>query len=125
MFHSTYLSHDNVVKWLLASLTDISLENITNAFLVSLSTRRLELRSALGSFAIAKNFPAHVYQGEGYGCTICGEFNNPKLPRHLRILNFKRYKWGGVMHEWPKYVAFDLEQFAKLDKVEPLEKILI
>jgi len=122
MFPSIYVSHDNVVRWLLSSLTNNNLGNVTNAFLASLSTRRLELRSALGSFAIAKNFPAHIYQGEGYCCTICGEFKNPKLPRDLSRLNFERYKWGGVMHEWPEYMAFDLEQFAKLDNVEPVEQ---
>jgi hypothetical protein len=122
MFQPIMLSHDDVVNWLKSSFKAVSLEDIITAFLVSLRTRQLELRSALGSFAIAKNFPDHVYQGESYCCTICGAFKNPHQPYDLSRLNFERYKWGGVRHENPEYIAFDLEQFAKLDKVELTEQ---
>ena len=122
MFQPVNLSHDDIVSWLNSSLKAISLENITNAFLVSLRTRQLEFRSALGSFAIAKNFPDHVYQGESYCCSVCGGLQNPTQAYDLSAFNFERYKWGGVRHEHTEYIAFDLEQFAKLERLEPTEQ---
>jgi hypothetical protein len=122
MFQPVSLSHDDIVGWLKSSLKAVTLENITNAFLVSLSTRQLKFRSALGSYAIAKNFPDHVYQGESYFCSVCGVLKNPSQPYDLSVFNFERYKWGGVRHEHPEYIAFDLEQFAKLKKLEPIEQ---
>ena len=119
MFPTTHLSHADLVTWLKTAFADSNLKNISNAFLVSLRTRQLELRSALGSFAIAKNFPNHAHQGQKFTCTICGTSSNPNQPYDLSRLNFERYKWGGVSHESPEYAAFDLQQFAKLDPVEP------
>jgi hypothetical protein len=119
MFQPVSLSHDEVVNWLTSSYTAVNLENIRNAFLVSLSTRQLELRSALGSFAVASNFPAHTYHGDKYCCTICGGFKHSKRSFDLSRFSFERYKWGGVRHERPEYAAFDLEQFSKLDPVVP------
>ncbi len=37
----------------------MSKQKILDGFLASLSSRRLELRSALGSFATVRNFPLH------------------------------------------------------------------
>lgn len=122
MFQPVNASHDDVTDWLKASVNAVKLENIVNAFLVSLRTRQLELRSAIGSLAIARNFPNHLYQDGSYCCSICGAFRNPSEPYDLSIFNFERYKWGGVRHEHPEYIAFDLEQFAKLDMVEPVEQ---
>lgn len=124
MFQPVSLSHDEVVNWLKSSYNAVNLENLRNAFLVSLSTRQLELRSALGSFAVAKNFPTHTYHGKKYCCTICGGFKHPKQSFDLNSFSFERYKWGGVRHERPEYAAFDLEQFSKLDPVEPTGKDL-
>jgi hypothetical protein len=122
MFEPGQLSHAEVVAWLKSSCMAVDFETVRDAFLVSLRTRQLELRSALGSFAIAKNFPEHDYQGNGYCCTICGLTKNPQQAYDFCRLNFERYKWGGVMHESPEYAAFDLEQFAKLEKVQPTEQ---
>ena len=108
MFEPIELSHDDLVNWLKSSLKIVTLETIRNSFLVSLSTRRLELRSALGSYAVAKNFPNHVYNGNNYCCEICGAFKKSNLPYDLNVLNFERYKWGGVRHEKLEYIAFDL-----------------
>jgi hypothetical protein len=122
MFEPIELSHDGFVKWMRSSLKSVNLERVRNAFLVSLSTRRLELRSALGSFAVVKNFPNHVYHGDNYCCAICGGFKNSKTPYDLSVLNFERYKWGGVRHAHLEYIAFDLEQFTKLEKSKPSEQ---
>ena len=33
------------------------------------------------------------------------------------MLNFERFKWGGVRHSDPLYAALDLERFAEIDVV--------
>jgi len=91
MFQSVSLSHKDVVGWLNSSLKAVTLENITNAFIVSLRTRQLEYHSALGNFAIANNFPDHVYQGNNNCCSICGTIKNSTRPYDLGVFNFERY----------------------------------
>lgn len=118
LFEPVDCSHDNLIHWLENSFNGVLLTDISNAFLASLGTRRLELRSALGSFAIARNLPAHSYHGKDFCCAICGIMKNPISPYDLSVLNFERYKWGGVRHEYPEYIAFDLEQFCKLEHVQ-------
>jgi hypothetical protein len=39
----------------------------------------------------------------------------------LNILNFERFKWGGVQRDDIAYVAFDLRQFQRAPKLEPTE----
>jgi hypothetical protein len=119
MFDPVYLTHDEIVQWLKNAVKAASLEDISNAFLRSLSTRHLELRSTLGSYAIAKNFPFHHYQSRGYSCEICGIFYPAKALYDFSVLNFERFKWGGVRHGNPEYIAFDLEQFNKIEISEP------
>jgi hypothetical protein len=122
MFEPVHLAHDDVIRWLGTSFQEAMLEDIRNAFLASLSTRRLELRSALGSYAVARHLPVHALKGDGFRCTICGLFDHPYRRYDLSILNFERYKWGGVRHDHPEYVAFDLAQFAKLDRARPTQR---
>lgn len=50
----------------------------------------------------------------------------------LNILNFERFKWGGIRHLDPLYIAFDLNQYSNSEKLVPtsedygiLNKILI
>ncbi len=119
MFKPVQFSHDEIAGWLQSSFKAISREDVSNAFLVSLESRRLEYRSALGSYAFARYFPDHAYQGENYCCALCGVLKNVSQAYDLSIFNFERYKWGGVRHEKPGYAAFDLERFAKLEKVRP------
>lgn len=124
MFEAIHLSHDEIMAWLVKSVRNANLGKISKAFLASLGTRRLELRSALGSYAIAKNFPLHRYQNSGYCCRICGALYSERSFSDLNVFNFERYKWGGVRHEQPTYIAFDLEQFDKLDEIEPTNQDL-
>jgi hypothetical protein len=116
MFEPVEMSHDQVLTWLEKSLQAVRLEDVSNAFLASLSTRRRDLRSALGSYAVARHFPRHEFY-ERYGCAICGAWEHSQIDRS--VLNFERHKWGGVRHEHPEYIAFDLELFARLEKGQP------
>lgn len=128
MFDAIELTHDAIVKQLLAVRGRISLREVADAFVASLSTRRLDLRSALGSFAFASHFPDHrlaeetstrVPSGRLY-CHICGLYGGPRADREdLNILSFERFKWGGVRHSKPLYCSFDLAQFETADRLFP------
>lgn len=83
--YPTYESHDNTLKKTNDVLSKISVVEVANAFLYSLSTRKLEYRSALGSFFFAKAIPKHKID-IGYGhcddnhCYICGWYAWAKQP---------------------------------------------
>ncbi len=121
MFEAVVLSHEDIVEWLLSVKKKIVLQHISNAFLSSLSSRRLDLRSALGSFAVTRNFPKHKFSGK-LTCSVCGEVSKPRQAENLSVLNFERLKWGGVRHLSPLYIAFDLEQFSQNDAVNSTPK---
>src|SRR4051794_31777698 len=62
MFLPEQVTHDDVVRRVIAIRKTVTMHDASRAFLASLSTRRLDLRSALGTFAVARHFPAHTYQ---------------------------------------------------------------
>jgi len=128
-----YETHDHALERLNELLPKINTTEIANAFLYSLSTRKLEYRSALGSFFFAKAIPKHKID-TGYShsdcehCCLCGWYawkrnpNQYEINHGLNVLNFERYKFGGVRHTSLNYVLFDLEQFLKLPKVIPADE---
>jgi hypothetical protein len=80
-------------------------KKITDAFLNSLTNKKLEWRSALASYANAKRVLAdpdssqdHIRWGD---------------PVDLNVLNFERLKWGGVRHFSGLYNWLDLSLFNK------------
>jgi hypothetical protein len=114
-----------MVDWLLRSYQQANKQKVTNAFLASLSTRRLELRSALGSYALARTFPQHTFLPVGNihvpVCRLCGEIEDSQAAQDLNVLNFERIKWGGVRHTHPLYAAFDLSRLTGTEVPEPIE----
>jgi hypothetical protein len=110
---STQLDHDGWVARARSAVARVSATDVGLAFLVSLETRRLDLRSALGSYAVARHLPLHSFEPatDGGGCRVCGL--SAQKNQDLNVLNFERFKWGGVRREDITFVAFDLEQFAK------------
>lgn len=118
MFDPIRLTHDEVVRRAIAAASQVQLENVANAFIVSLATRRLELRSALGSFAVLQHFSMHAEVPRREGCDICGQYEHKDV-EDLNVLNFERLKWGGVRHHQPLYGSMDLELFQKLGRFAP------
>src|SRR5438067_428969 len=59
MFDDVPRSHDEIIKRARTAVQDVDRQSVADAFLVSLTCRRLDLRSALGSFAVLRNFPDH------------------------------------------------------------------
>lgn len=129
MFDPIQVTHDQTIDWAFRSRSGVSQEDVVRGFLTSLSSRRLELRSALASFAVLRNFPPHSWrQVERHGrqCPVCGAYSGTETQSaDLNVLNFERFKWGGVRHEDPLYAAFDLERFNQADVPDPTDNDLV
>lgn len=118
MFDKTDTSHDEVIAMALQLTRDIPRHVVANAFVASLETRDLPRRSALGSYALLHRLPEHSHAESRKQCATCGMYGgSSKIDRS--ILNFERFKWGGVRHEQLEYATFDLEQFGLLPPVTP------
>ncbi|MFC4063462.1 hypothetical protein [Actinoplanes subglobosus] len=113
-------NHDDLVERARRAAAVISLDEAGDAFLASLTSRRLDLRSALGSYAVARLLPSHAFEelpGSGM-CLTCG-LRPGEQTVDVNILSFERFKWGGVRRDDIGYVAFDLEQFARAPRLTP------
>ena len=127
-----YIPHDESLRKLESLLNKVNSEDVANAFLYSLSTRKLEYRSILGSYYFGKAISKHtIYDpynnSNSKHCYMCGwyawskEPNEYDLKHGLNVFNFERYKFGGVRFHSIDYILFDIEQFLKLPKVTPNE----
>jgi hypothetical protein len=125
------LDHDGWVSAARAAAGAVSAREVGEAFLASLTTRRLDLRSALGSYAVARYLPGHCFEVardlsyHGYApvgqhqCAVCGHGDQGARAQDLNVFSFERFRWGGVRRDSPAYIAFDLEQFARAPRREP------
>lgn len=114
------MTHDEIISWARQWHSNTPLLQASNAFLASISSRRLEFRSALGSYAVGQHLISHQFdEDRSRSCGICGLYFAEKNCYDCNVLNFERYKWGGVRHEHPEYIAFDLLEFAKLPPCLP------
>jgi len=118
MFDPIELSHDESVAAARKALSATARRTVTQAFLSSLGSRRLDHRSALGSYAVGRHLSAHplVTSPRSSSCSYCGAYATSADPN---ILNFERIKWGGVRHTDPRYIALDLDLFAAQDSASP------
>ncbi|MEK5238292.1 hypothetical protein NST99_21625 [Paenibacillus sp. FSL L8-0470] len=124
MFDPVNITHDAVIKRLCELHQKIiSKEWAATAFLHSLSTRKVHLRSALSSWALTSELTVHTY-GELLAqpsmFSSCGHCNNAQLisdkayvNQDWNVLNFERIKWGGVRLNWLLYCWLDLEMLAR------------
>jgi hypothetical protein len=126
MFDPIEITHDAAIARALEIREKIPPQMVGNAFLASLSTRRMDWRSPLGSLSAILHLPSHsfVKNDEGFrGCPLCGAYQS-SAKHEISILNFERLKWGGVRHEQPLYAALDLEWFCSLKHAEPAARDL-
>ena len=139
MFEPISISHDECIASIVDLVATISKAQIAKGFLSSLTSRRLDLRSSLSSYSMAKHIPAHQYTpvisgtsykegiatSHSYTCSICRDVQygvggaEAYVNTDLNVLNFERIKWGGVRHGNILYMLFDLEQFNNTDIPEP------
>ena len=108
MFDPCFISHDELVKRARDVVKSTKREDVANAFVASLSTRRLDARAALGSWVYLKNLPRHSHSTRGHMCDVCGKYDQPETANDLNLLNFERFKWGGIRHDDVLYAAFNL-----------------
>ena len=111
--------HDDWVTRARGAAQGLTLSEVRDAFLASLTSRRLDLRSALSSYIIARSLPDHPFDGTAaqFRCLVCDAVAHSSAD--LNILSFERFKWGGVRKLDIGYIAFDLEQFERAPKLEP------
>ena len=139
MFDPLTISHDKCIEKIFEILPKISEDKVSKAFLSSLSTRRLDWRSGLASYFIAKQLTPHKYtpaesghsyeNGKvvytSYTCEVCRDLKYGIIgdedyeSEDLNVLNFERIKWGGIRHGQLIYTLFDLEQFCLAEISEP------
>ncbi len=131
MFEPLTISHDQCLDKIFEILPTISTDKVATAFLSSLSSRRLDWRSSLASYFIAKQLVPHSYTKglsgqsfgeigevthESYTCIICRDLkysiigDKDYINEDLNVLNFERIKWGGIRHGKLIYTLFDLQQ---------------
>ncbi|HEY4146639.1 hypothetical protein [Pinirhizobacter sp.] len=112
MFDPVYMDHDQAANTTCALVDRLDRRTVVDAFLSSLSTRRLDWRSVMGSYSVFQHFIPHEAQGSGKSCTLCGFYFNGH-EHDFNVLNFERMKWGGVRHRDLVYAVMDLSLFAE------------
>lgn len=145
MFDPLTISHDECILAITALVKGISQTQVTKGFLSSLTSRRLDWRSSLASYAIAQKIPSHQYApiisgtsytdgkptAHSYTCGICRDSQYGILGSEsynemdINVFNFERIKWGGVRHGDILYTYFDLNQFIKADIPEPTSEDIV
>lgn len=122
MIDQVEVSHDEIIHNIINIVNKLDLKEISDQFVASLSTRRLDLRSALSSFIVGKHLLSHDFTGDEPYCVYCGIYGKGREKEDLNVLNFERFKWGGVRHLDPLYIAFDLNQYYETEKLVPTQK---
>lgn len=128
MFDPVTITHDEIVLRLHELHQTITKERVAAAFLHSLSTKKVYLRSALSSWALTSDLPVHTYEQRSSvrpNYSSCGDCNFHRLMsdreyinNDLNVLNFERVKWGGIRLNWLLYCWLDLELFSKEEGFE-------
>jgi len=119
MFDPVTIEHDQLPLRIRSLVRRIPLHDVVEAFVSSLSSRRLELRSAIASYVIGRAMPIHTFPQRHFDkaaiCDVCGAAAFASQPADWNRFSFERHRWGGVWINDPYYIAFDLEQFAAGD----------
>lgn len=110
MFDPLTINHSEANNRLITAMNLLGPECVANAFVASLSSRRLDWRSALGSFAVFHRMPFHpMTQDSNASCNVCGTSSEEEYD--LNMMNFTRMKWGGIHHLDAVYAMLDLELY--------------
>ncbi len=114
MFDPLTISKSELFTRLQGIVQTISLKKITDAFLSSLTNKRLDWRSGLGSYSNAKRLLTETNVDDYYYGFGTNE--------DLNILNFERIKWGGVRHDNGLYNWLDLTLLNNENVTPPTEQ---
>jgi len=104
-------THRKLIVDIVAERDRFDIETVASAFASSLTTRRLDHRSILGSYAHALHLSEHRYSGsKDETCKVCGEEKSRTVS--FNHLMFRRLKWAGnVCQGNLDYVLADLTAF--------------
>lgn len=119
MFDPITIGHDELIQRLQSLHQSVTKEKVAAAFLHSLSTKQVQLRSALSSWALTLRLPLHTYEERRTAVpnySSCGDCNHAGMQSDrdyvntdLNVLNFERVKWGGIRLNQLLYCWLDLE----------------
>jgi hypothetical protein len=119
-FDPITISHDEAVQKCFEYYALCKKRHVTDAFLASLGSARLEYRSGLSAYSIMQTMPNHAYQQTpASNCKICcaQEF---KKRLDLTGLNQERFGYGSMIgYKGPYELQFFLQQHARLEAVSP------
>jgi hypothetical protein len=124
MFDDFSMSHDQGNDWLFEVLKLISKDQVVDMFLAGLTSRRLDWRSGLPAYAVARQYPDHAYaptEGHPYICSVCGDYTyKEREQRNVNLLNQFRLATGGLCQigMGPITLAFYLDQFSRIQPVK-------
>jgi hypothetical protein len=115
MFDKIKLNHDEAVKLAFEAFEQCKKAHITNLFLFSLSSYRLECRIGLSVFAIMHSFPKHTFEPASpqllKQCRVCAA--TPTEDVNLSFANRIRFNSGGSggskVYEYHFYLQKHLE----------------
>jgi hypothetical protein len=118
LFEPVALQHDDVVDEITSVGAGVMAEAV-DAFLASLTTRKVFLRSFLPSAVVASTLPTHGFREgpESGDCAICGF--PEALTVDLNVLSFERHKWGGVRHLDLGFIWFCLDRLHVEGSTQP------
>lgn len=107
------LKHDEWVAKTIAARDALDRRAVAATFVESLTSRRLDRRSILGSYATALHLKPHAWEGDkpDHSCKICGAEQEDTVDVNHSL--FRRLMWAGnVRQTMPDYVLCDLVDFA-------------
>ena len=81
--------HDGWVAAARTAAARLTAAEVADGFLASLTSRRLDLRSALGSYAVARLLPEHPFQPApgDRDCQVCGQPQSWDEDEDMNVLN--------------------------------------
>jgi hypothetical protein len=138
MFENVTITHDECINEILEIYKKIPIDLVSQAFLSSLSNKRIDWRSSIASYFIAKKIRKHKYlktvSGHGYdkngnanqtyySCGICMNLGMSEKEKYinedLNVMNFERIKWGGIRLGHLLYTLLDLKLIVKEEITRP------
>ncbi|KLI30156.1 hypothetical protein OFS07_13145 [Brachyspira hyodysenteriae] len=118
-FSKEIIKYDELIKNISNLIKEIDFNDIVKAFLCSLSSRAIHLRSFVSSYYLGQKIISYDFsKNENIENEFYKKYNiivdDFKL-EHQNVYNFEKYKWGGVRLEQLSYIYFDLREFSKID----------
>lgn len=121
MFEPIVQSHNDAINQAFNEFKICSKKQITNLFLSSLSTQRLDWRTGLPVYAIMMSFPEHKFIPTNSElnnlCAVCSSSKEEKVD--LTFLNQIRFLVGGIVRCDIYEFAFFLKQINLLPMILP------